>query len=120
MEGADHAYLWGRVHGHNRTLAGLADRGSAIAADPLTGSVDYAGHQMSWSVGGASAAPSELADRYDGVVQAGSTVTFTGSMTLSLGPRSATNLSQYASLSGAQGVSFSQRVGEGPTRRPSR
>jgi hypothetical protein len=99
-------------------LLGALIGAPAIAADPLTGSVDYAGHQMSWSVGGASAAPTELADRYDGVVQVGATVTFSGSMTFSLGPHSATNLSQYASLSGAKGVSFSQRVGEGTYTTP--
>lgn len=87
--------------------------GPARAADPLAGSVDYAGHRMSWSVTGASAAPADLADRYDGVVQAGTSVTFSGSMSFSLGPRSVTNLSQSADLTGSKGVTFSQRVGEG-------
>lgn len=87
--------------------------GPARAADPLAGSVDYAGHRMSWSVTGASAAPADLADRYDGVVQAGTSVTFSGSMTFGLGPRSVTNLSQSADLTGSKGVTFSQRVGEG-------
>lgn len=90
----------------------------AQAADPLSGSLDYAGHQVTWSVSGASAAPAELADRYDGVVSAGTTVTFAGSMTFSIGKNAVTNLSQNASLTGASSTSFSGRVGEGTYATP--
>ena len=85
---------------------------STLSGAALSGSVDYAGHTLTWATSGASPATGDLAGSYDGVVPAGATVTFSGSATFSLGP-GVTNLSQSASLSGAEGVSFSQRVGQG-------
>ena len=89
-----------------------AAAGSTLSGTALSGSVDYVGHTLTWATSGASPATGDLAGSYDGVVPAGATVTFSGSATFSLGP-GVTNLSQSASLSGAEGVSFSQRVGQG-------
>lgn len=88
------------------------------AADPLSGNQESGGHTISWSVTGASAAPAELAAQYDGVVSAGTKVTFSGSMAFSIGKGYVTNLSQEASLTGATTKSFSQRVGEGTYTTP--
>lgn len=51
---------------------------AAQAADPLSGTIAYAGHRISWSLTGAAAAPAVLSASYDGVVQEGATVTVAG------------------------------------------
>lgn len=86
---------------------------STLAGTALSGTLESGGHTLSWSLSGASAAPAELADSYDGVVPAGATVTFSGSASFTIGKGYVTNLSQSASLSGVDGPSFSERVGEG-------
>ncbi len=91
---------------------------ATLSGTALSGTEEYVGHTLTWSTGGAGAAPADLGS-YDGVVPAGATVTFTGSASFSLGP-GVTNLSQSASLSGTDGASFSQRVGEGTYTLPFR
>lgn len=86
---------------------------SRLTGTALSGTLQDGGHTLTWALSGATAAPAELADSYDGVVPAGATVTFSGSAAFSLGKGYVTNLSQSASLSGTDGASFSQRVGEG-------
>lgn len=86
---------------------------STLAGTPLSGTQEAGGHTLSWSLSGASAAPAELAASYDGVVAAGATVTFSGSAAFTIGQGYVTNLSQSASLSGADSASFSDRVGGG-------
>ncbi|MCU0277706.1 MAG: hypothetical protein MUE31_02315 [Candidatus Nanopelagicales bacterium] len=93
------------------TPVALSD--STLAGTPLSGTQEAGGHTISWSLSGASAAPAELAGSYDGVIAAGATVTFSGSATFTLGQGYVTNLSQSASLSGADSASFSDRVGGG-------
>lgn len=96
--------------------SGLAS--ATLSGDPLSGTLQDGGHTLTWSLSGATAAPPELADSYDGVVKAGTTVTFSGSATYSIGKGYVTNLSQSAWLTGTDGASFSQRVGEGTYNLP--
>jgi len=93
------------------TSAAVGD-GARLASTPLSGTLTDGGHTISWSLSGAQAPPAELAS-YDGVVPAGGKVTFSGSAAFSIGKGYVTNLSQSGSLSGTDGASFSERVGEG-------
>ncbi|MBK6763982.1 MAG: hypothetical protein IPG68_12250 [Micrococcales bacterium] len=95
------------------TPAAFSDPGATLSSTPLSGTQEAGGHTLTWSMSGASAPPAELAGSYDGVVRPGATVTFTGSASFSIGKGYVTNLSQGASLSGTDGASFSERVGEG-------
>jgi hypothetical protein len=90
----------------------------------LSGSQSYGGNTVTWATGGVGAVPSsrpDLAAAYDGIVKAGDTLTFSGSMSFSIPAGAVTNLSQQASLSGggsAPTAGFSQRVGEGTYTTP--
>ncbi len=92
---------------------GARSASATLSGTPLSGTQEAGGHTLTWALSGAAAAPAELADSYDGVIRAGSTVTFSGSATYTISQGYVTNLSQSASLSGAPGASFSQRVGGG-------
>ena len=92
------------------TPVAYGDPGSTLSGTPLSGTQEVSGHTLTWSLSGASAPPAELADSYDGVVRAGTTVTFSGSATYTIEQGYVTNLSQSASLSGTDGASFSERV----------
>lgn len=85
----------------------------------LSGTQEYGGNTVTWATSGAQAPPASLAGSYAGTVAPGATVTFSGSMSYSIGAGGVTNLSQSASLSGSSAsVSFSQRVGEGTYTTP--
>ena len=101
-------------------VAAPATSASVPAADSpgLSGTTTFEGHTLTWSTGGVSAVPAnrpDLAESYDGIVAGGATLTFSGSMTYSIGEGYVTNLSQSAGMSGAANsppsVTYSGRVG---------
>ena len=91
---------------------------SLATAPGLSGTVSSEGHTLTWATGGVSAPTGDLVGTYDGVVQAGATVTFNGSATFSVGHNAVTNLSQSGALTGATSKTFSQRVYEGTYAMP--
>lgn len=69
----------------------------AQAATDLSGSLSYAGHTITWSAVGVAPATGDLVGRYDAVVTAGQTVTFSGSAAYTQ-RNAVTNLRQEAYL----------------------
>ncbi|MFN8128128.1 MAG: hypothetical protein U0R28_04965 [Candidatus Nanopelagicales bacterium] len=84
----------------------------AQAATDLLGSLSYAGHTITWSTAGVAPASGDLVGRYDAVVTAGQTVTFSGSAAYTQG-NAVTNLRQEAYLTNVTPVSFAARVNAG-------
>jgi hypothetical protein len=82
---------------------------SQVSGTPLSGSTQSGGHTLNWTLSGASAPPSDLA-YYDGVVKAGASLTFSGSLVYTIGAGGATILTQSASLTGTSGARFSDLV----------
>ena len=84
----------------------------AQAATDLSGSLSYAGHTITWSAVGVAPATGDLVGRYDAVVTAGQTVTFSGSAAYTQ-RNAVTNLRQEAYLTNVTPVSFAARVNAG-------
>ena len=101
------------------TVLGPPASATVSAADSpgLSGTINLYEHSLTWGTGGVSPVPAnrpDLAEQYDGIVAGGGTVSFSGSMSYSIGEGGVTNLSQRASISGGATtptpVSYGERV----------